>query len=112
MKTTSPIYGDKALFTNEEDFKAIKKSLRRYIINHQFKMTRIALDWYKGNKTRDNYLRIFFYYEVEWRRYYNLLLYINKRYKIDVIESALLSGDVSLYYNALEIEGGQNNENL
>ena len=91
-------------FTNENELKAFLKSIERYIIKRQFKLTRNALKRFRQKKTRASYQEIFYWYNWEFKRYGDLIEEVYKRLKLTPIASPLLSGEVTYYYKGFELE--------
>lgn len=91
-------------FTNEKELKSILKSIERFIIKRQFKLTRNALKRFKQKKTKASYQEIFYWYNWEIERYFNIIETVYKRFELTPIASPLLSGEVTYYYKGLELE--------
>ena len=91
-------------FTNEDELKAILKSIERYIIKRQFKLTRNALKRFRQKKTKASYQEIFYWYNWEIKMYFNIIEEVYKRLELTPIASPLLSGEVTYYYKGFELE--------
>lgn len=91
-------------FTNEEELKGVLKSIERYIIKHQFKLTRNALKCFKHKKTRASYQEIFYWYNWEFQKYADMIEKVYKLLDLTPIASPLLSGEVTYYYKGLGLE--------
>lgn len=91
-------------FTNEEELKGVLKSIERFIIKRQFKLTRNALKRFRRKKTKASYQEIFYWYNWEIQRYFNIIEEVYKRLELTPIASPLLSGEVTYYYKGFELE--------
>ena len=91
-------------FTNENELKAFLKSIERYIIKRQFKLTRNALKRFKHKKTRESYQEIFYWYNWEFQKYADMIEKVYKLLDLTPIASPLLSGEVTYYYKGFELE--------
>lgn len=91
-------------FTNEKELKSILKSIERFIIKRQFKLTRNALKRFRQKKTQASYQEIFYWYHWEIQRYCNIIEEVYKRLELTPIASPLLSGEVTYYYKGFELE--------
>lgn len=91
-------------FTNAKELKGVLKSIERYIIKHQFKLTRNALKRFRHKKTKKSYQEIFYWYNWEIQRYFNIIEEVYKRFELTPIASPLLSGEVTYYYRGFELE--------
>lgn len=91
-------------FTNEKELKALLKSIERYIIKRQFKLTRNALKRFKHKKTRASYQEIFHWYNWEFQKYADIIEEVYKLFNLTPIASPLLSGEVTFYYKGFELE--------
>lgn len=91
-------------FTNENELKALLKSIERFIIKRQFKLTRNALKRFKHKKTKASYRKIFYWYNWEFQKYGDLIEEVYKRLELTPIASPLLSGEVTFYYKGFELE--------
>ena len=91
-------------FTNEEELKSVLKSIERFIIKRQFKLTRNALKRFRQKKTKASYQEIFYWYNWEIKRYFNIIEEVYKRLELTPIASPLLSGEVTYYYKGFELE--------
>ena len=91
-------------FTNENELKAFLKSIERYIIKHQFKLTRNALKRFRQKKTKASYQEIFYWYNWEIQSYFNIIEKVYKRLELTPLASPLLSSSVTYYYKGFELE--------
>lgn len=91
-------------FTNEEELKSVLKSIERYIIKHQFKLTRDAVKRFKHKKTRKSYQDIFYWYNWEFQKYADMIEKVYKLLELTPIASPLLSSSVTYYYKGFELE--------
>lgn len=91
-------------FTKEEELKGVLKSIERFIIKRQFKLTRNALKRFKQKKTKASYQEIFYWYNWEFQKYADMIEEVYKRLELTPIASPLLSGEVTYYYKGFELE--------
>ena len=91
-------------FTNENELKSFLKSIERYIIKRQFKLTRNALKRFRYKKTKASYQEIFYWYNWEFQRYADMIEEVYKLLDLTPIASPLLSGEVTYYYKGFELE--------
>lgn len=91
-------------FTNEEELKGVLKSIERFIIKRQFKLTRNALKRFRQKKTKASYQEIFYWYNWEFQRYADIIEKVYKLFDLTPIASPLLSGEVTYYYKGFELE--------
>ena len=91
-------------FTNEEELKSVLKSIERFIIKRQFKLTRNALKRFRQKKTKASYQEIFYWYNWEFQKYADIIEEVYKLLDLTPIASPLLSGEVTYYYKGFELE--------
>lgn len=91
-------------FTNAEELKGVLKSIERFIIKRQFKLTRNALKRFRQKKTKASYQEIFYWYNWEIQMHFNIIEEVYKRLELTPIASPLLSGEVTYYYKGFELE--------